>query len=148
MKKLLPLLLLTLTTSGCSIFLAARQPDKKNLTVLKEGGHKRFVVAELGKPIHTETKNNQTIETYKFIQGYTTNARVTRVIIYSMFDILTGFLTEFVTTPAEVLASGTKTVCVVTYNNEIIKNYKIIQEKPKQPKKTKPDKDRFAPWES
>ena len=40
--------------TGCSVFMAAKQPPKKDLTVLNVGTPRNVLIAELGSPVHTE----------------------------------------------------------------------------------------------
>ena len=41
----------TLLICSCSVYMAANQPAKKDLTVLEEGIHQSAVRAELGQPV-------------------------------------------------------------------------------------------------
>ena len=41
--------------SGCSVMMAARAPEKKNLSVLSPGASRSQVVAELGPPLQSRT---------------------------------------------------------------------------------------------
>ena len=41
---------IALNLTGCSVFMAAQLPDKKDLNVLKPGVPRSVVVAEMGAP--------------------------------------------------------------------------------------------------
>ncbi|MFQ5899378.1 MAG: hypothetical protein ACE5JN_14195 [Candidatus Methylomirabilia bacterium] len=56
--------LLLLTSSGCSVFMAAKQPDKKDLSVLDEGAPRSHVAAELGTPVWSGEENGRTVELF------------------------------------------------------------------------------------
>ena len=58
----LPIVSLAMVSSqGCSVYLAAHQPDQKDLTVLERGTPRQNVAAELGDPIWSEDRNKSTI---------------------------------------------------------------------------------------
>ena len=55
--------------SGCSVFMAAKQPDKKNLDLLKAGTPRNLVLAEFGQPVSTEVKEGKKCDIFSFTQG-------------------------------------------------------------------------------
>ena len=55
--------------NGCAVYMAANQPDKKDLEVLKVGTPRSVVVAELGAPIQTMTRNGAKVGLTGFCLG-------------------------------------------------------------------------------
>jgi hypothetical protein len=108
---------LLLNLSGCSVFMAAQLPDKKNLEVFKPGVPRQVVLAEMGLPSGYENRNGVRSEVYKFKQGYSQPIRISRAVLHGTADILTFGLWEAVGTPAELAFSGTDTMVLVTYNS-------------------------------
>jgi len=102
--------------SGCSVFMAAQLPDRKNLEVFKPGVPRQVVLAEMGLPSGYENRNGVRSEVYKFKQGYSQPVRISRAVLHGTADILTFGLWEAVGTPAELAFSGTDTMVLVTYN--------------------------------
>lgn len=107
---------LLFSLSGCSVFMAAQLPDKKNLEVLKPGVPRQVVLAEMGLPSGYENRNGVRSEVYKFKQGYSQPVKISRAVLHGTADILTFGLWEAVGTPAELAFSGTDTMVLVTYN--------------------------------
>lgn len=108
---------LLFTLTGCSVFMAAQLPDKKNLEVFKPGVPRQVVLAEMGLPTGYENRNGVRSEVYKFKQGYSQPARISRAVLHGTADILTFGLWEAVGTPTEYIFSGTDTMVLVTYNS-------------------------------
>jgi hypothetical protein len=75
------------STEGCSVYLASHQPDKKDLNVLERGTPRQDVEAELGAPISLEDRNNDTVEIYKFKQGYSKSAKLGRTLFHAIADV-------------------------------------------------------------
>jgi hypothetical protein len=103
--------------AGCSVFMAAQLPDRKNLDVFKPGVPRQVVLAEMGLPTEYENRNGVRSEVYKFKQGYSQPARISRAVLHGTADILTFGLWEAVGTPTEYIFSGTDTMVLVTYNS-------------------------------
>jgi len=116
MHRLLLAACLLVNLSGCSVFMAAQLPDKKNLEVFKPGVPRQVILAEMGLPTGYENRNGVRSEVYKFKQGYSQQAKISRAVLHSAADILTVGLWEAVGTPAEYYFSGTDTMVLVTYN--------------------------------
>ncbi len=104
--------------SGCSIIMATQQPGRKNLAVLTEGVDRSQVIAELGQPLTTETKNGTKEDTFAFKQGYSTGAKVGRAVFHAAADVFTCGLWEVVGTPVEAIASGTDVKTKVYYDKD------------------------------
>ena len=109
---------LSFALTGCSVFMAAKLPDKKNLEVFTPGVPRQVVLAEMGLPASYEDRNGVRSEVYKFKQGYSQPARISRAVLHGTADILTFGLWEAVGTPTEYVFSGTETIVLVTYNRD------------------------------
>jgi hypothetical protein len=55
---------------GCSVVMAVKQPDKKNVDLLKVGTPRSILVAELGAPVSSEMKEGKKCDIFAFVQGY------------------------------------------------------------------------------
>ena len=108
--------LLALSLAGCSVFMAAKQPPKKNLGVLKEGTPRSMILAELGQPVASETKDGKRVDVFSFIQGYSKGAKAGRAVFHGAADVLTLGLWEVVGTPTEATFDGNKMAFEVTYD--------------------------------
>lgn len=122
-------MLATLTMQiGCSVFMAAKQPPKKNLAVLKEGSPRSLLIAELGQPITTQTTEGSIVDVFSFTQGYSKSAKAGRAIFHGVADIFTIGVWEVVGTPTEYVFDGKKLTFEVTYDdNERVKKVVILQ---------------------
>ena len=58
------------TNSGCSVSMAAKQPGKKDLSVLEEGTPRSHVIAELGAPVWSGEKDGNKADVFAFTQRY------------------------------------------------------------------------------
>ncbi|MGE5306688.1 MAG: hypothetical protein ACM3TN_25570 [Alphaproteobacteria bacterium] len=63
------LVLFLLTNSGCSVYMAAKQPGEKDPTVLRPGTDRSYVIAELGAPTWSGEKNGEKTDIFIFKQG-------------------------------------------------------------------------------
>ncbi len=121
MKKLLvvPLLLaLAFTETGCSAVMAAKQPKKKDLSVLAQGMPRSLILAEIGPPIASENKpDGKRVDVFSFMQGYSTANRVGRTLFHGVADVATLGLWEVLAIPAESAFDGKKTAFEVTYDS-------------------------------
>lgn len=115
--------------SGCAAVKAARQPDKKNLSVLREGTPRTHVIAELKAPTYTRPRPDGTLEdVFAFKQGYTKGAKMSRAFVHGAADVATGGLWEVVGIPTEIWADGTDVQVVVTYDkSEQVKYVQVIK---------------------
>ncbi|PAW80555.1 MAG: hypothetical protein B9S33_18255 [Pedosphaera sp. Tous-C6FEB] len=102
--------------SGCSVFMAAKQPPKKDLTVLNVGTPRNVIIAELGSPVHTETKDGLRMDIYNFVQGYSKGAKAGRAVFHGAADVLTLGLWEVVGTPTEGTFDGNRMSVEVRYD--------------------------------
>jgi hypothetical protein len=115
MQRLLLLACLMFSLTGCSVFMAAQLPDKKNLEVFAPGVPRQVVLAEMGLPASYEDRDGARSEVYKFRQGYSQPAKISRAVLHGAADILTVGLWEVVGTPTEYVFSGTDMLVRVTY---------------------------------
>jgi hypothetical protein len=113
--------------SGCAAVKAARQPDKKNLSVLHEGTPRAQVIAELGAPTYTKPKPDGTMEdVFAFKQGYSKGVKMSRAFVHGAADVATGGLWEVVGIPAEIWADGTDVQVLVTYDQDERVKYRRV----------------------
>jgi hypothetical protein len=131
-QGLLPAVCLLFILTGCSVFMAAKLPDKKSLEVMRPGVPRAVVLAEMGTPNGYEERDGIRAEVYKFKQGYSDAAKISRAVFHGTADVLTWGLWEIVGTPTEYYFSGTDTIVVVTYNRnervEAVEYYKGREE--------------------
>ena len=102
--------------TGCSVFMAAKQPPKKNLGVLKEGTPRSLLLIEFGQPVATETKEGKRVDVFSFTQGYSKGAKTGRAVFHGAADVFTLGLWEVVGTPTEAVFDGKKMAFEVTYD--------------------------------
>jgi hypothetical protein len=101
---------------GCSIFMAANQPDKKDLSVLTAGTPRARLLEEFGQPISSRLQGDKRIDLFTFVQGYRREVKAVRAMGHGVGDIATGGLWEFAGTSAETVLDGKKLSFEVTYN--------------------------------
>ena len=107
------------STQGCSVYLAAHQPDKKDLTVLERGTPRQDVAAELGAPIWSEDRNKDTVEIYKFKQGYSKSVKLGRTLFHAIADVASIGVWEIPGTLIEKVGlHGRDTTAKVSYDAE------------------------------
>ena len=101
---------------GCSVFMAADQPDKRDLTVLTAGTKRSDIIAELGQPLTSRLVGLTRVDLFTFTQGYSKEAKVGRAFAHGTLDVATGGIWEIAGTPAEAMFSGKKLSYEVTYD--------------------------------
>ncbi len=117
--RLFPLVLATLllgTSTGCSVMMATRAPEKKNLTVLTPGIPRSQVIAELGPPVYASQDESGLKDIFAFKQGYSRPCRVGRAGLHAVADVLTLGLWEVVGTPLEGALDGEDVRAEVRYD--------------------------------
>jgi len=102
---------------GCSVYRAANQPSKKDLSVLKPGTPRDRVIAELGAPVTSEPVEGGKKEIYTFVQGYSGGAKAGRAFGHAVADVFTIGLWEAVGTPIEGQFNGKKISVSVVYDS-------------------------------
>lgn len=119
----LGLTLATLGLTGCSVFMAAKGPEKKNLKCLEPGSSRYQVLSELGQPVATERKEDGLVDIFSFTQGHSKGARAGRALVHGTADVFTFGLWEVIGTPTEAMLDGKKMSFQVHYDN----NDRVIQ---------------------
>ena len=111
-------------SSGCSVYMATKQPGKKDVDLFKVGIPRNLLLAEFGNPMSSEVREDgKTYEIFKFVQGYSKGAKAGRAVLHGAADILTLGLWEAVGTPTEGAFAGKGMAVQVRYDN-----YKAIDQ--------------------
>ena len=105
--------------NACSVYMASKQPDKKDLDALVKGTPQSVFRAELGEPVWKGEENGSAVEVYKFKQGYSKGTKIGRAFFHGAADVMTLGLWEVVGTPLETYASGTNTSVRVVYDDRL-----------------------------
>lgn len=117
-------------TPGCSVFMAAKQPKKKDLAVLTPGTPRPLLIAEFGAPIHTETKDGNKVDVFSFVQGYSTGAKTGRAVFHGAADVFTLGLWEVIGTPTEAAFDGQDMAVQVNYDaNDKVVGSSVLKHK-------------------
>ena len=120
--------LIVFIASGCSVYMAAHQPDEKDLSVLNRGTPRMQVIAELGTPSFSEEKNGKRAELYMFKQGYSSGNKMGRAFFHGAADVVTLGLWEIIATPTESYASGTDMSIEVIYDaTDKVETYQVLR---------------------
>lgn len=104
--------------SGCSVYMAASQPTKKDLAILNTGTDRDYVIAEFGAPVVSELTADGKKEIYTFIQGYNKAVKVTRAAFHGMADVASIGLWEVIGTSVETAYSGEKISVRIIFDKE------------------------------
>ena len=116
-KLILLIMAVLIMNSGCSVYMAAKKPDKKDLSVFDKGTERAYLIAECGQPVYTETiDGNKKKDIFVFIQGYSDGEKAGRAIVHGAADVLTLGLWEIVATPIEGVEDGTEVKVEVCYD--------------------------------
>jgi hypothetical protein len=107
-----------LFSSGCSVFMAIDQPDKKNVDLFRVGTPRSVLLGEFGAPAVSETRSGKKYEIFKFVQGYSTGAKAGRALVHGAADVATFGLWEVVGTPAEAIFSGDEMAYEVSHDQD------------------------------
>src|SRR3954454_7614264 len=102
------LVLLAVSASGCSVAMAAHQPSRKDTELLTPGVPRNLVLAELGAPVSSDTRDGKRVEVFSFVQGYRKGVRIGRTVGHATADVLTLGLWEVAGTPTEAVLDGTR----------------------------------------
>lgn len=124
---LLGLAIILMTNTGCSVYMAAKQPGEKDLSVLKPGTHRSLVIAELGTPVWSGEKDGNKVDLFVFKQGYGAGARTARALFHGTADVFTLGLWEVISTPTEAYFSGSDLKVEVAYDDkDLVKSTKPV----------------------
>lgn len=104
--------------TGCSVMMAARAPDKKDLSLLQPGVNRSLIVSELGPPLQSESDDTGTHDIYSFKQGYSAPVRTSRFVGHLAADISTFALWEVVGWPLEAVLQGEEIRARVDYDQQ------------------------------
>ncbi|MHC4512930.1 MAG: hypothetical protein ACYTGW_07800 [Planctomycetota bacterium] len=118
---------------GCSVYLAASQPDKVNIPALEQGGLPRdAVIARLGAPTSsTRTPDGRRTDLYEFYKGSATGWKVGRATFHLVADVFSAALWEIIATPTELAIRGNKITARVDYDrNDMVTRFKVLGRKP------------------
>lgn len=127
-KYLLWLALLSVMLAGCSVFMAAKQPEKKDIDLLQPGTTRAQMISEFGAPVVSELKDGKRYEIFKFVQGYSTGAKAGRAFFHGAANVVTLGLWELIGTPTEITFSGDEMAFQVKYDeNDIVEEVAIIK---------------------
>lgn len=113
---LLTLGIVVTTSSGCSVMMAARAPERIDMNVLNLGEPRGRVVSELGVPVQSRESASGGSDVFAFKQGYSLPERAGRVAFHSMADVATIALWEIVGTPIETSLQGEDVRVQVDYD--------------------------------
>lgn len=104
--------------TGCSVYMAAKQPSAKKITLFQPGTSRNILLGEFGPPIVSEDREGRKVEIFRFVQGYSTGIKTGRVIFHSVADVFTLGLWEVVGTPTETIFSGSEMAFQVSYDDD------------------------------
>ena len=103
-------------STGCSVMMATRAPQKRDLSVLTPGTNRSRVIAELGVPVEARETEIGQVDLFSFNQGYTMGSRVSRCMLHGLLDLNTLCLWELVGTPLEASLDGEPVRAEVAYS--------------------------------
>lgn len=123
------MVLASLIINGCASQNALDQPEKKDLTVLDVGTSRDMVILELGAPANTEKNENETVDLFSFVQGYSQGNRAARAFGHGIADIATLGLWSLAGSQIEESYNGTIMGYRVTYLDDIVTKAEKLVEK-------------------
>lgn len=121
--------LFLLLCQGCSVYLAASQPDKVDIPALEYGGTPRdAVIARLGTPATTtKTADGRRTDLYYFYEGSANGWKVGRAAFHLVADVFTLALWEVVAVPVELAIKGDRIAARVDYDhNDRVILFKVL----------------------
>ena len=107
-----------LLIGGCSPYMAATQPERKDVSLFRVGTPRAMLLAEFGLPSASEVRNEKRLEIFIFRQGYSAGARAGRAVFHGAADVLTLGLWEVVGTPTEGVFDGKEMAYEVSYDGD------------------------------
>lgn len=130
LKRVSFLVMMCFVLAGCSAYKASTQPDKKNLSLLEPGTARSLLIAEFGAPIHTEVRDGNRQDIFRFIQGYGKANKGARAVGHGVATVATLGLWEVFGTPIEGTFDGTKQGYLVIYdeNDTAIEVKRLVSE--------------------
>ncbi len=128
LRVVLLLLIFCFSNVGCSVFMAAKQETKKDLSVLEVGTDRSYLIGEFGAPEWSGEKDGKKVDIYKFVQGYSKGAKVGRAFFHGTADIFSLGLWEVIGTPTEMIADGKELKIEVTYDaNNFVEDVRYLE---------------------
>lgn len=115
---LLVILVFTSSMSGCSVYMASHQPDKKDVSLFKKGTPRSMLLGEFGYPTASTNHDGKKWDIWRFKQGYSDGAKTGRAVGHAAMDVLTLGIWEVAGTPIETAADGTEVAYEVAYDND------------------------------
>ena len=106
----------TFNITGCSVFMAAKQPEKKDTKMLAVGVPRAVILAEFGAPVSTVKNGDETVDIFSFKQGYGKAAKFGRMMFHGVADFATLGLWEIIGTPVESGFDGNNIAYQITYD--------------------------------
>lgn len=117
----LALLIVSLTASGCSVFMAAnRSSYRGDVKVIKEGASRSEIITELGEPDSSyKPEAGGFDDRYQLDpEAHKTWLKVGTVIVHLGADLVTAFLWELVGTPYELAVRDRIVIYHLAYNTD------------------------------
>lgn len=103
--------------SGCSVYMASQQPDKKDVSLFKRGTPRSMLLGEFGYPIAQTEHDGKKWDIWRFRQGYSDGAKTGRAIGHATMDVLTLGIWEAAGTPIETAADGNMVSYEIAYDD-------------------------------
>ena len=120
-KKIIVMIIIALvclSIQGCAVFMAAKQPNRKDTSLFSVGTSRNLLLAEFGNPVVSEERDGKKYEIFSFIQGYSRGVKTGRALFHGAADFFTLGLWEFIGTPAEGILDGSEVAYEVSYDDK------------------------------
>ena len=120
-KLVLAICIMSTTTSGCSVLMAAnRSSYRGDVSVIREGASRPEVLAELGEPdAFSKTETGGFDDRYTLDpQAHHTWVKVGTVLLHAGADFFTLFLWELIGTPYELAVRDRIVIYHLAYNSD------------------------------
>ncbi len=111
------IVILSISTSGCAVHMAATAQDRKDIKVLSVGNHRDLLRVELGEPVVTDTDGDgNKYDIFKFSKGFTGGEKFFHAAGHGVMDLATLGLWEIVGTPSESMSQTNEIQVKVIYD--------------------------------
>lgn len=113
--------------------MAAKQPERKDLSMVKPGAPRAVLIANLGAPqMYTVQEGTgeyrSRSDIFNFVNGYSGGARTARVLWHSTMGVLTLGLSEPLAQAVEGYARGDNISILVDYDeHDLLKTCRVLQ---------------------
>ncbi len=111
--------LVSMTTSGCSVLMAANRSNYRgDVSVIKEGASRPEIIAELGEPdAYSKTETGGFDDRYILDpQAHHAWVKVGTVLLHAGADFFTFFFWELIGTPYELAVRDRTVIYHLAYN--------------------------------